>query len=93
MRRALFTAAGLWLAALLALAPAQAQRVTSTGAVNKTFQLTQSTYVNNSAVLESVTGGGDYNADTNAITGIRFFMNSGNISSGKCSLYGIVGSP
>jgi hypothetical protein len=42
-----------------------------------------------SPVIGGYSGGGSYSGDTNAITAFRLQMNSGNITSGTCSLYGM----
>ena len=40
-------------------------------------------------LLRMITGVGAYNANTNAITGVRFMGSTGNITSGTINLYGL----
>ncbi len=44
-------------------------------------------YSNTNSFTGSTSGSGEWYAGTN-ITGLRFFMSSGNITSGQCTLYG-----
>lgn len=58
--------------------------------VRKTGVIGHGGYVSNAAVFTAMLGGTvDFNADTNAINGIKFFYNSGNIASGTVRVYGL----
>ena len=53
-----------------------------------TFHTVESTYRNNTGVLRGAQGGGVLDSAV-ATKGVSIFMNSGNIASGKFSLYGL----
>ena len=48
----------------------------------------ENVYVNNSATIRSMNGGGAYKVAA-ATKGVQFYMNSGNISAGTFKLYGL----
>jgi len=56
----------------------------------KHFMSTMNTYYHNDRSIETFMAG--YANTTSAINGVRFLMESGNVQSGICKLYGIKGS-
>ena len=68
-------------------------RVTQPAITTNTKMITyQGSYVDGSNRVGWILGAGDYSASQNALTGVRFIMSSGNITSGVFRLYGVKNS-
>ena len=50
----------------------------------------QSSYINPSSNFEVASGVAGYVGDTNVVTGVRILPSTGTITSGQCSIYGLV---